>query len=86
MALVGLMSALQRTWLLRHPELGSAYRDQVLHGLAADLAMVLLFGVALLIALTVPGVSYFPMFLMFLVGPAERLIRRALPGKAEHRP
>lgn len=44
--------------------------------MTADAAMVVLFSVALVVAVLVPAVGYTAPFLMLLMGPAQRVMRR----------
>lgn len=76
MAMVALIGALQRTWLLRHPELGAGYEIEARHGLAAYAAMAVLFTVALIVGVAWPQSSYYPMLAMVFVGPLQSMISR----------
>lgn len=81
MAMVALIGALQRAWLLRHPELGAGYEIEARHGLAAYAAMTVLFTIALLIALVWPPSSYYPMLAMVFVRPLQVAIGRLQRGR-----
>lgn len=78
MIFVCLTSLLIRLFLWRHSELHAIERVRLQQGTSVDLSMALLFAVALVVSLAVPRLSYFPLFLMFLVGPMQRLITRML--------
>lgn len=71
-------SLLIRVNLLRHPALHRIPKDPLLRGVAADAAMAVLFAAALAIALAVPVVGYFALFIMFLTGPLQAAIARLL--------
>lgn len=43
--------------------------------------MCVLFSLALVVAVLVPMVGYFGLFLMFLMGPAQSLLLRILPAR-----
>ncbi|MDN5570926.1 MAG: DUF1211 domain-containing protein [Propionibacteriaceae bacterium] len=84
---VGTMMA--NAWLLvamhlevrRHPELGDDGQQRRRGGLAASLALAVLYTVALGIALLIPGgAGYFAMMVMALTSPLQRLIRKHLPA------
>lgn len=84
MILTAVLSIVTRAYLLRHPALHRGPSAPLLQGMAADVAMAILFGVALTVALVVPSWGYYPMFVMFLVGPLQALIARGF-GVQEHR-
>ena len=52
--------------------------DALLRGIAANIAMVVLFGVSLLVGILVPEVSYFALFLLGLTGVLSGVIERML--------
>ena len=86
MMLTCTLALTQRLVLLRHPELHAMTRDQLRRGLAVDIAMTLLFGIALVVAVTVPQISYYALFLLLLTGPLHRVIARLLGvGRAPSR-
>jgi hypothetical protein len=53
-------------------------------GIAADLSTVLLFAIALTVALLVPAIGYYALFLMLLTPLVQRLLLRLIgqPGGA----
>lgn len=73
MILTALITLVQREYLRRHRDLHDIPDADLRGGMAADLAMCVLFGVALLVAITVPVIGYYAMFLMVLMGPMQRL-------------
>lgn len=77
-AAIGLI---HRLYLRAHPELHNITPDALRSGLAADIAMCVLFSLALVVAVLVPMVGYFGLFLMFLMGPAQSLLLRILPAR-----
>lgn len=78
MIATSLLALAQRLVLQLHPELHTTDDAALRRGIAVDIAMAVLFGVALVIALTVPAVGYFALFLLVLTGPVQRLFARAL--------
>lgn len=71
-----------RAYLLRHPELTTASADRIRHGAAADLAAIVLFGIALGIGIAIGPQGYFALLLLLLTGPLARLVVRLWPGAA----
>lgn len=78
--LLQLSSMFQRLYLLRHPELVTAPRSTVIHGIIADVVATGLFAIALAISLLAPVVSYTALFLLILTGPLTRLFNRDHDG------
>lgn len=78
MILISLLNLVQRLLLFRHPELHSIPHDDTLRHMAVDIAMVVLFAVALVLAVVVPWISYFALFLLMLTGPTQRVFARML--------
>lgn len=76
MILTCLVTLAQRAYLRRHRELHDIPDRALLNGLAVDVSMAVLFGLALAITLAFPVLSYYPMFLMFLTGPVQTLFAR----------
>lgn len=70
-----------RAYLHRHPELHEIPPDTLRRGTLVDLAMALLFALALVVAILVPAIGYFALFLLCLVGPVVRLLRRTPLGR-----
>jgi uncharacterized membrane protein len=64
----------------RRPALLSEHGPPPLERLSADLALTVMYAVALLLALVVPGLNYTALFVLFLTTLLERLIRRWLAG------
>ena len=64
----------------RHPELWSKKGPPPVDGLAANIALTILYAVALLLALIVPGLDYSGLFLLFLTPVLQRFVVRRLPG------
>jgi hypothetical protein len=65
-----------RAYLRRHRELHDIPDGLLRDGIRADTVTVALFVVALVVALLVPQIGYFAMFLMILTGPAIMLVKR----------
>jgi len=78
MMLTSALALVQRLVLHRHPELHSIDDADVRRGMAVDISMTLLFGIALVIAVTVTQISYYALFLLMLTGPLHRLFARLL--------
>ena len=70
-------SLLIRFYLATHASLHGLAPRQLRAGIAADLAMTVLFGVALTVTLLLPQLGYWPMFVMALTGPLQYLFARA---------
>lgn len=73
-----LLTLATRGYLARHPELHDSSTTMLRRGMAVDIAQALLFGLSLLVAVTVRPVGYSALFLMVLVGPAQAAIARLL--------
>lgn len=65
-----------RLYLRRHPQLHRNPATALNAGIAADLATALLFGVALAIALLVPAIGYYALFLMLATPLVQNLLLR----------
>ncbi|MFD6099791.1 TMEM175 family protein [Nocardiopsis flavescens] len=74
MAATGLMWLLVRVHLARHPALHTIGAARVREGVAVALANLLLFGAAACLAAFVPGIGYYALLVMWLSGPARRLV------------
>ncbi|MEJ6490545.1 TMEM175 family protein [Leucobacter sp. USCH14] len=74
--LTALASLLIRLFIRAHPALHSATRKSLAEGIALDLSLVLLFGVALLLTLTIPRIGYWSMLVMLLSAPVQGLLTR----------
>lgn len=72
------MLLVTRIYLARHPDLHSASRQDVRAGISVDLSMIVLFLVALAIAIVFPAVGYLGLFVMFLTGTVQKLMARML--------
>lgn len=59
---------------MRHPELWREDYPVTTRGLATTLALLIGFAVALTLALLLPAVNYYSMFVLFLTAPLARLI------------
>ncbi len=64
--------------LLRRPELLGDQRRRPRSDLAPALANSIMFALALVLALTVPGAGFWSLLALFLRGPLEHLLRRRL--------
>ena len=78
MIMTSLLTLVIRLYLLKHPTLHSNPVPLVRRGIAVDLSMATLFGLSLIVAITVPAIGYFALFLMFLTGPVQRLYVKVL--------
>lgn len=78
MIVVCLITLALRLYLRRHGDLHGIPERELREGTAADLAMASLFGLSLIVAVLVPLVGYFALFLMFLTGFVQRLFARLL--------
>lgn len=76
MLAIALMMLWQRLYLRAHPRLHRISDARLVSGLSADIAMVVLFGVALAIAVFVPVIGYWALLIMFLVTPVQRVVAR----------
>ena len=65
-----------RLYLRRHPQLHRNAETALTAGIAADLSTVLLFAIALTVALLVPAIGYYALFLMLLTPLVQRLLLR----------
>lgn len=71
-----LVLLLVRVHLRRHRELHDVPDGDLRSGIRADVVTVALFAVALAVAVGLPGIGYFAMFLMLLTSPVIRLLKR----------
>lgn len=78
MIVVCLLTLTTRLYLRRHGGLHEMPERDLREGIAADLAMASLFALSLVVALAVPVIGYFALFLMFLTGFLQRLFARLL--------
>ncbi|WP_439591155.1 TMEM175 family protein [Microbacterium sp.] len=78
MVVTSLIMFAQRLYLRAHPRLHRIPPANLVRGMSADIAMALLFALALVIALLVPAVGYWALLIMYLVAPVQHLIVRAL--------
>lgn len=65
-----------RVYLLRHPELTTAPVSRIRRGIAADVAAIILFGIALGIALALGPTGYFGLVLVSFTGVLASLLYR----------
>lgn len=63
-------------YLGRHPELSTAAPSTYRAGVLGDIAAIILFAVALLVAVLAPAIGYAALFLLLLNGPFSRLVDR----------
>jgi len=78
MLLTSVLSLCSRVYLRSHPGIHRIGQDGLRRGLAMDISMITLFALSLVLSVAVPALSYYPLFLMLLTGPAERLFGRML--------
>jgi uncharacterized membrane protein len=81
MILTALSSLAIRFYLSAHPGLHDVPRALIARGMAADISIALLFAVALVLAVLFPVLSYYPLFLMFLSGPLQRVLAPMLGSR-----
>lgn len=65
-----------RIYLLKHPGFTGHDPQRIRRGAMADIASILLFGVALVIVITVGSIGYFALFLLALTGILARTLDR----------
>jgi len=75
-----------RLYLLRHPTLHRVTAYNLRRGMSVDLAMAVLFAVALALTIVFPVLSYWPMFVMALTGPVQGLFARILGAPNRPKP
>lgn len=73
MAATSVAQLLGCVYLNAHPELHSIDQDQLRSGMAADVVMIVLFLVALVVAVALPMVGYFSLFLLMATGRLSSL-------------
>ena len=78
MLLTSVLSLCSRLYMRGHPRMHSLDADGLRRGLAMDISMIALFSLSLVLAAAIPALSYYPLFLMLLTGPVERLFGRML--------
>jgi uncharacterized membrane protein len=78
MLLTALMSVGTVLYLRAHPRMHDIGHDRMLRWIAMGLAMTVLFAASLVIAVVVPAISYYALFLMFLSRPVDMLFSRML--------
>ncbi|MGX5697338.1 TMEM175 family protein [Agromyces soli] len=74
-----------RWYLLRHPALHAIAPVRLRRGMGADVIIVALFGIALVIAITVPWIGYWALLLLVLVSPLHGLAVRLVEHRARRR-
>jgi len=72
-------------YLVRHPALSTAPSSTYRAGVLGDLAAIILFAVALVVAVLVPSIGYAALFVMLLNAPVSRLIDRVSRGRDDSR-
>lgn len=78
LALTALMSLVVRLYLRGHPALHRVSSAELQTGVAVDVSLVLLFGVALGLALLFPVIGYFALLVMGLSGVVQRALEKAI--------
>ncbi|MET0860063.1 MAG: TMEM175 family protein [Microbacterium sp.] len=71
-----------RVYLRRHPELHAIPTETQRNGMVAAVTMSVLFALALVIAIALPAVGYWAMFLLLLTGPIDAVVARRLGIRA----
>lgn len=74
-----LLTLTAKAYLLRHPQMHEWSEERMRAGVVGDTASTLLFGVALVLAVTVAGIGYLSLLLTTLTWPVSMLITRMLP-------
>ena len=69
-----------RAYVLRHPALHTIPREQLVSGLVADIILIGLLGLALVVAVAVPQIGYFALFLLPLRWPIQVVVVRGSRG------
>ena len=72
-------------YLQKHPELTTGSPDEIRGGIVGDLAAIILFVVALVIAVFAAPNGYAALFLLLLNGPVSRLLDRVVHGPRAQR-
>ena len=67
-----------RLYLRRHPTLHRIPASNITAGIAADVSTAVLFTIALVVAVAVPAIGYWALFIMLLAGPVQTLFARVL--------
>ncbi len=78
MVVTSLVMLGQRLYLRAHPQLHRITEPHLVAGASADIAMAVLFIVALAVAVLVPAIGYWALLVMFLVTPVQHVIARML--------
>ena len=77
--LTSLMSLAVRLYVRNHPNLRTGGDREVTNGAAIDISLVLLFTVALVLAVVFPVVGDYSLLVMLLSDPVQRIVRRLMP-------
>jgi uncharacterized membrane protein len=86
MILTSLLMLAMRTYLVRHPALHVATPFELRRGMAVDIAMALLFAIALILSLSFEVLGYWSLFIMAFSGPVQELIARTLGAGKDRDP
>ncbi|GAA4682821.1 TMEM175 family protein [Gordonia humi] len=78
MVLTPTIALISRLYLRRRPELHDLSDAEQQSGIIENVAAVALFAVALVVAVTLPGVGYYALFVLFLAAPVQRMLRAAV--------
>lgn len=78
MVVTSLLMFGQRLYLRAHPTLHRIDESHLIAGMSADVAMAVMFALALVVAVFVPAVGYWALLLMFLVSPLQSMLARRL--------
>jgi uncharacterized membrane protein len=65
-------------YLRAHPRMHDIEHDRMIRWIAIALAMIVLFAVSLLVAVALPAISYYALFLLFLTRPVDMVVSRIL--------
>lgn len=78
MTLTALLALGTRLYLQAHPALYDLPVRTLRSGMSVDLSMISLFALALAVAVAVPAAGYYPLLLMLVSGPVQRLFEKLL--------
>jgi uncharacterized membrane protein len=79
-----LIMAMLGIYVLRHPGLHSIPLRRLRSGILSELIAAAVFAVAFALAVVLPGLGYWSMVLLVLIGPLHVWLQRFLPGERAH--
>jgi hypothetical protein len=72
--LTSLLMLATRVYIQRHPELHSIPEERLGRGMRGAIALSILFALALVLAVAIPVVNYWAMFVLLLAAPLSKLL------------